>query len=119
MEVSPSEAVNTSVLGTRNLVELAVKYDVERFVQVSTDKAVNPINLYGASKLASDKIFVAGNSMSGDRGTRFCVVRYGNVIGSKGSVMPFFKKLLAEGSRCLKNETNNNRKYNNIDYKTS
>lgn len=100
-EYNPFECIRTNVIGAENVVQAAIANGVQRVAALSTDKAVNPINLYGASKLASDKIFVAGNSMSGDRGTRFCVVRYGNVIGSKGSVIPFFKKLLAEGATDL------------------
>lgn len=100
-EYNPFECIRTNVIGAENVVQAAIANGVKRVAALSTDKAVNPINLYGASKLASDKIFVAGNSMSGDRGTRFCVVRYGNVIGSKGSVIPFFKKLLADGATDL------------------
>jgi UDP-N-acetylglucosamine 4,6-dehydratase len=74
---------------------------VQRVVALSTDKACSPINLYGATKLASDKIFVAANNLAGDIGTRFCVVRYGNVVGSRGSVVPFFKRLLAQGATEL------------------
>jgi UDP-N-acetylglucosamine 4,6-dehydratase len=83
------------------VVNAAISAGVKRVVALSTDKAANPINLYGASKLASDKIFVAAGVMAGDADTRFCVVRYGNVVGSRGSVAPFFQKLAAEGAAEL------------------
>ena len=95
-EYNPMECINTNVIGAENVVQAAIRSGVEKIIALSTDKAANPINLYGASKLASDKIFVAANNISGTGGTRFSVVRYGNVIGSRGSVIPFFEKLIAE-----------------------
>ena len=100
-EYNPFECINTNVMGAENVVYAAIHNEVKRVVCLSTDKAANPINLYGASKLASDKIMVAGNSLSGVSGSRFAVVRYGNVIGSRGSVVPFFRKLIAEGADNL------------------
>ncbi|MDA1091461.1 MAG: UDP-N-acetylglucosamine 4,6-dehydratase (inverting) [Proteobacteria bacterium] len=95
-EYNPMECINTNVIGAENVVQASIRTGVRKVIALSTDKAANPINLYGASKLASDKIFVAANNLSGANGTRFSVVRYGNVIGSRGSVIPLFKKLLAE-----------------------
>lgn len=95
-EYNPFECINTNVMGAENVVHAAIQNEVTRVIALSTDKAANPINLYGASKLASDKIMVAGNNLSGASGTRFAVVRYGNVIGSRGSVVPYFEKLLRE-----------------------
>ena len=89
-EYNPFECIKTNILGAQNLIEAALERDVQRVIALSTDKASNPVNLYGATKLCSDKLFVAANSYAGDRGTRFAVVRYGNVIGSRGSVVPFF-----------------------------
>ena len=89
-EYNPFECIKTNILGGMNLIDAAIDKGVKRVVALSTDKACNPINLYGATKLASDKIFVAGNSYAGGRNTRFAVVRYGNVMGSRGSVIPFF-----------------------------
>jgi len=100
-EYNPFECINTNVLGAENVVQSAIRSNVSKVIALSTDKAANPVNLYGASKLASDKIFVAANNLSGAEGTRFSVVRYGNVIGSRGSVMPLFTKLIAEGSGSL------------------
>ena len=100
-EYNPFECIRTNVFGAENLVYAALRRDVKKVVALSTDKAANPVNLYGASKLASDKIFVAANNLSGAEGTRFSVVRYGNVVGSRGSVVPFFKKLSAEGADSL------------------
>ncbi len=100
-EYNPFECIRTNVLGAENLVHAAIKAGVKRVIALSTDKAASPINLYGASKLASDKIFVAANHMSGEGGCRFSVVRYGNVVGSRGSVVPFFEKLIAEGAKDL------------------
>jgi UDP-N-acetylglucosamine 4,6-dehydratase len=95
-EYNPFECIHTNVLGAENVVRAALRARVKRVIALSTDKAVNPINLYGASKLAADKIFIAANVLAGDLGTRFCVVRYGNVVGSRGSVVPFFRRLCAE-----------------------
>jgi UDP-N-acetylglucosamine 4,6-dehydratase len=100
-EYNPSECIATNINGAENVVAAAFAARVKQVVALSTDKACSPINLYGATKLASDKIFVAANNMSGDIGTRFCVVRYGNVVGSRGSVVPFFKRLLEKGASDL------------------
>jgi UDP-N-acetylglucosamine 4,6-dehydratase len=100
-EYNPFECIKTNVMGAENVVNAAISAGVQRVVALSTDKAANPINLYGASKLASDKIFVAAQAMAGEGGTRFSVVRYGNVMGSRGSVAPFFRKLVAEGATEL------------------
>jgi len=89
-EYNPFEAVKTNVQGAKNVIDAAIDQEVERVIALSTDKACNPINLYGATKLCSDKLFVAGNSYVGDQDTRFGVVRYGNVVGSRGSVIPLF-----------------------------
>lgn len=94
-EYNPFECIKTNVDGARNIVDAAIDQKVEKVVALSTDKASSPINLYGATKLVSDKCFVAGNAYSGDGGTKFSVVRYGNVMGSRGSVIPFFKSLSA------------------------
>jgi UDP-N-acetylglucosamine 4,6-dehydratase len=100
-EYNPFECIKTNVMGAENVVNAAIAQRVRKVVALSTDKAANPINLYGASKLASDKIFCAAEAMAGDAGTRFSVVRYGNVVGSRGSVAPFFQKLAAEGAAEL------------------
>jgi UDP-N-acetylglucosamine 4,6-dehydratase len=96
-EYNPLEAIKTNVLGAANIIDAAIDRAVDRVVALSTDKAANPINLYGATKLCSDKLFVAGNSYAGKHQTRFSVVRYGNVVGSRGSVIPFFLKKRTEG----------------------
>ena len=100
-EYNPFECIRTNVFGAENVVSACLRRNVKRVVALSTDKAANPINLYGASKLASDKIFVAANNLAGSDGTRFSVVRYGNVFGSRGSVVPFFRKLIADGADSL------------------
>jgi UDP-N-acetylglucosamine 4,6-dehydratase len=100
-EYNPFECIHTNVLGAENVVRAALRNQVKRVIALSTDKASNPINLYGASKLASDKIFVAANHLSGSTKVRFSVVRYGNVMGSRGSVVPLFRKLIAEGVDSL------------------
>lgn len=100
-EYNPFECIRTNVNGAENVVRAALKNGVEKVIALSTDKAAGPINLYGATKLASDKIFVAANNLSGTIGTRFSVVRYGNVVGSRGSVIPFFRKLIDEGATYL------------------
>jgi UDP-N-acetylglucosamine 4,6-dehydratase len=100
-EYNPFECIRTNVNGAENVVQAALQCGVSKVLALSTDKAANPINLYGASKLASDKIFVAANNLSGSVGTRFALVRYGNVVGSRGSVVPFFRKLIAEGATKL------------------
>ncbi len=96
-EYNPFEAIKTNVLGAQNVIDVSVDLGVKKVVALSTDKAANPINLYGATKLCSDKLFVAGNSYAGSKATRFSVVRYGNVVGSRGSVIPLFLKLRASG----------------------
>ena len=100
-EYNPFECIRTNVIGAENVVQAAMASGVKKVIALSTDKAANPINLYGASKLASDKIFIAANNLTGRRGPHFAVVRYGNVVGSRGSVIPFFQKLIAEGADHL------------------
>ncbi|MEW6445851.1 MAG: UDP-N-acetylglucosamine 4,6-dehydratase (inverting) [Pseudomonadota bacterium] len=100
-EYNPMECIKTNVHGAENVIHAALENNVDRVIALSTDKAANPINLYGATKLASDKLFVAANNMAGGHRTIFGVVRYGNVVGSRGSVIPLFKKLLAEGAENL------------------
>lgn len=100
-EYNPMECLHTNVFGAENVVRAALDCGVKKVIALSTDKAANPINLYGASKLASDKIFVAANHMSGSIKTRFSVVRYGNVMGSRGSVIPFFQKLVRENAKAI------------------
>jgi UDP-N-acetylglucosamine 4,6-dehydratase/5-epimerase len=99
-EYNPMECIKTNIHGAENLIQAALDNNVESVMALSTDKAANPINLYGATKLASDKLFVAANNMSGGR-TKFSVVRYGNVVGSRGSVVPYFKKLLQDGVKQI------------------
>jgi UDP-N-acetylglucosamine 4,6-dehydratase/5-epimerase len=96
-EYNPNECIKTNIYGAQNVIDAAISADVSRVIALSTDKAANPVNLYGATKLASDKLFVAANNISGAKGPRFAVVRYGNVVGSRGSVVPFFRQLLNEG----------------------
>ena len=96
-EYNPFECVKTNVMGAMNLIDACIDKGVKRVVALSTDKASSPINLYGATKLASDKLFVASNAYSGDKSTRFSVVRYGNVMGSRGSVIPFFMSVKDKG----------------------
>ena len=100
-EYNPMECIKTNVHGAENVIQAALANNVERVIALSTDKAANPINLYGATKLASDKLFVAANNLVGGGRTRFAAVRYGNVVGSRGSVVPFFRKLIALGSDHL------------------
>jgi len=100
-EYNPMECIKTNVHGAENVIRAAIEAGVEKVVALSTDKAANPINLYGATKLASDKLFVAANNIVGSHKPRFAVVRYGNVVGSRGSVVPLFRKLLAEGAKEL------------------
>ncbi|MFM6450842.1 MAG: UDP-N-acetylglucosamine 4,6-dehydratase (inverting) [Planktothrix sp.] len=97
-EYNPMECIKTNINGADNVINVAFEQGVEKVIALSTDKAVNPINLYGATKLAADKLFVAANNLAGERKTRFSVVRYGNVLGSRGSVVPFFQKLIREGA---------------------
>jgi UDP-N-acetylglucosamine 4,6-dehydratase len=89
-EYNPFECVKTNIIGAMNIIDACIDHGIKRVVALSTDKASNPVNLYGATKLASDKLFVAGNAYAGTHDTRFSVVRYGNVMGSRGSVIPFF-----------------------------
>jgi UDP-N-acetylglucosamine 4,6-dehydratase/5-epimerase len=100
-EYNPFECIRTNVFGAENVVYAALRRNVRKVIALSTDKAANPVNLYGASKLASDKIFVAANNLAGADGTKFAVVRYGNVFGSRGSVVPFFRKLMQDGAETL------------------
>ena len=97
-EYNPMECIKTNINGAENVINAALACGVEKVVALSTDKAANPINLYGATKLASDKLFVAANNIKGSKKTTFSVVRYGNVVGSRGSVVPFFKKLVDDGA---------------------
>lgn len=100
-EYNPMECIKTNIHGAQNVIDAAIACGVDKVIALSTDKAANPVNLYGATKLCSDKLFTAANNLVGDRRTRFSVVRYGNVIGSRGSVVPFFKKLIAKGVKEL------------------
>ncbi len=100
-EYNPMECIKTNINGAQNVIQAAMDNEVQKVIALSTDKAANPINLYGSTKLASDKLFIAANNMVGKRNIRFSVVRYGNVIGSRGSVVPFFKKLIAQGNQTL------------------
>ena len=97
-EYNPMECIKTNIHGAQNVIDAAIACGVKKVIALSTDKAANPINLYGATKLCSDKLFTAANNMVGDRETRFSVVRYGNVVGSRGSVVPFFKNLIKQGA---------------------
>ena len=100
-EYNPIEAVRTNINGAMNIIDAALDRKVKKVVALSTDKAVNPINLYGGTKLVSDKLFIAANAYSGEKEVRFSIVRYGNVAGSRGSVIPFFKKIIGEGKTEL------------------
>lgn len=100
-EYNPMECIKTNIHGAENVIQACLKNNVEKVIALSTDKAANPINLYGASKLASDKLFVAANNMSGGKQTQFSVVRYGNVLGSRGSVVPYFADLISQGSKKI------------------
>jgi UDP-N-acetylglucosamine 4,6-dehydratase/5-epimerase len=100
-EYNPMECIKTNINGANNVIDAALDEGVKKVIALSTDKAVNPINLYGATKLAADKLFVAANNLVGERNTRFSVVRYGNVVGSRGSVVPVFQKMLREGATEL------------------
>jgi len=99
-EYNPMECIKTNIHGAENVIQAAIANNVEKVIALSTDKAANPINLYGATKLASDKLFVAANNITGGK-TKFSVVRYGNVAGSRGSVIPLFNKLISEGEKFL------------------
>ncbi|HYD79815.1 MAG TPA: UDP-N-acetylglucosamine 4,6-dehydratase (inverting) [Paucimonas sp.] len=100
-EYNPMECIKTNIQGAENVINAALENNIEKVIALSTDKAANPINLYGATKLVSDKLFVAANNIAGGHRTRFSVVRYGNVVGSRGSVVPFFRKLIDEGAKEL------------------
>ncbi|MGC8791235.1 UDP-N-acetylglucosamine 4,6-dehydratase (inverting) [Desulfurella multipotens] len=100
-EYNPLEAIKTNIYGAENVIDASIDLGVEKVVALSSDKAVNPVNLYGATKLVSDKLFVAGNAYVGKKKTKFCVVRYGNVAASRGSVIPFFKSLIDQGKKEL------------------
>jgi UDP-N-acetylglucosamine 4,6-dehydratase/5-epimerase len=100
-EYNPMECIKTNIHGAENIIQAAIANNIEKVIALSTDKAASPINLYGATKLASDKLFVAANNITGDRFTRFSVVRYGNVVGSRGSVVPYFEKLIKNGTDHL------------------
>ncbi|WP_442765659.1 UDP-N-acetylglucosamine 4,6-dehydratase (inverting) [Sulfurospirillum cavolei] len=100
-EYNPMECIKTNIYGAQNVIDAALECGVQKVIALSTDKAANPINLYGATKLASDKLFIAANNIRGARRTQFAVVRYGNVVGSRGSVVPLFKKLITEGVKEL------------------
>ena len=100
-EYNPMECIKTNIYGAENVIQAALAANVEKIIALSTDKAANPINLYGATKLASDKLFVAANNIAGGHATSFAVVRYGNVVGSRGSVVPFFQKLIDEKATHL------------------
>lgn len=103
-EYNPTEAIKTNVIGAMNIIDAAIDKGVKKVVALSTDKACNPINLYGATKLCSDKLFTAANVYSGHSPTRFSVVRYGNVVGSRGSVVPFFKQMAPTGTIPITDE---------------
>lgn len=100
-EYNPMECIKTNINGAQNVIDACLENNVEKCIALSTDKACNPVNLYGATKLASDKLFVAANNIAGNKNTKFSVARYGNVVGSRGSVVPFFKKLIKEGVKEL------------------
>ena len=100
-EYNPMECIKTNIDGAQNVIDASLECGVSKVIALSTDKACNPVNLYGATKLASDKLFVAANNIVGDKKTRFSVVRYGNVVGSRGSVVPLFKKLITQGEKEL------------------
>lgn len=100
-EYNPNECIRTNIGGAENVIHAALENDVQRVIALSTDKAASPINLYGATKLVSDKLFVAANNIVGGQPTRFSVVRYGNVVGSRGSVVPYFAKLIGQGAKEL------------------
>ena len=97
-EYNPMECIKTNIMGANNVIDCAMECGVEKVIALSTDKAANPVNLYGATKLASDKLFIAANNIAGKLRTRFAVVRYGNVVGSRGSVVPFFQKLVRDNA---------------------
>ncbi len=103
-EYNPFEAVKTNIIGAENIIDVAIDHQVEKVMAISTDKAVNPINLYGATKLCAEKIFVQGNSYTGEKRTKISCVRYGNVVGSRGSVIPVFKEQREKGTLTITDE---------------
>jgi len=103
-EYNPFECVKTNIIGAMNVIDACIDKKIKSVVALSTDKASSPVNLYGATKLASDKLFIAGNAYSGEHGTKFCVVRYGNVMGSRGSVIPFFQTERRKGTLPITDE---------------
>ena len=100
-EYNPMECIKTNINGAQNVINAAIDNCVSKVIALSTDKACNPVNLYGATKLASDKLFIAANNIAGTKNTRFSVVRYGNVVGSRGSVVPLFQRLINQGAKEL------------------
>jgi UDP-N-acetylglucosamine 4,6-dehydratase len=100
-EYNPNECIKTNINGAQNVIDACIENNIEKVIALSTDKAANPVNLYGATKLASDKLFVAANNIAGANGPLFSVVRYGNVVGSRGSVVPFYRDLMAQGKTTL------------------
>ena len=100
-EYNPMECIKTNIYGAENVISACIENNVKKIVALSTDKAANPANLYGATKLCSDKLFISANSLSGSANTKFTVVRYGNVIGSRGSVLPYFKSLIQKNVKSL------------------
>ena len=100
-EYNPMECIKTNIMGASNVIDACLENQVKKTIALSTDKAANPINLYGATKLASDKLFIAANNLTGSHDIQFSVVRYGNVIGSRGSVVPFFQNLIKDGAKEL------------------
>jgi len=101
-EYNPSEFIQTNIMGAMHVIEAAIYRNVDKVIALSTDKSVNPVNLYGATKLCSDKLFIAGNSYVGEQTTpKFSIVRYGNVLGSRGSILPYWKQLIADGATSL------------------
>ena len=100
-EYNPTECIATNIMGAQNLIDASIINEVDKIIALSTDKAANPINLYGATKLCSDKLFVAANNLVGKGKTRFSIVRYGNVLGSRGSIIPYFRDLINQGVKKL------------------
>ncbi len=100
-EYNPIEFIKTNVVGAENIIQASINQKVKKIIALSTDKAANPINLYGATKLAADKLFTSANNLVGKQNTKFSVVRYGNVLGSRGSVLPYFRNLLQKGEKTL------------------
>ena len=100
-EYNPMESIKTNIYGAENVISASIENNVKKIIALSTDKAANPLNLYGATKLCSDKLFINANYLSGSENTRFSVVRYGNVVGSRGSVLPYFKSLIEKNEKSL------------------